>query len=230
MNTGPTSTSARRFWDDFCLRHRILEDCIRLFLTDDNLVVQVKDYGKAENRRKVLCRSPEMEHLVRASVATLIKDRSIEGGSLDGLIYMMGYRRANHFEPLYIGKAETVGRNGGLSANIEGIKGSPGKFARWGDGYAYHIGDLSACVLKHAKNKQLPKYKKWAERLFLPDSTRLREQVYFWAMPWDHRQEGIWRELGPTNLALLEYLLIGVAGLIFEDLLNSEGKNRFTTR
>ena len=34
---------------------------------------------------------------------------------------------------------------------------------------------------------------------------------------------GVWEELGPTPLAFLEYLLIGVAGLVSPRLLNREG-------
>jgi hypothetical protein len=43
------------------------------------------------------------------------------------------------------------------------------------------------------------------------------------------RQQGldIWREFGACPLAFAEYLLIGVAGLLFpDDLLNDEGVNR----
>jgi hypothetical protein len=47
--------------------------------------------------------------------------------------------------------------------------------------------------------------------------------VYFWAKAWDRSQVGVWEELGPTPLAFLEYLLIGVAGLVSPSLLNREG-------
>jgi len=42
----------------------------------------------------------------------------------------------------------------------------------------------------------------------------------------DHDDTGIWEELGPTRLAFLEYLLIGVAGLMSPHLLNREGIGR----
>jgi hypothetical protein len=47
----------------------------------------------------------------------------------------------------------------------------------------------------------------------------------------DHRRQGVvghalTSELGPTRLAFLEYLLIGVAGLAFPGLLNREGLAR----
>ena len=34
-----------------------------------------------------------------------------------------------------------------LSANLVGLDTNTRKFGRWGDGYAYHIGDLGAVVL-----------------------------------------------------------------------------------
>ena len=34
-----------------------------------------------------------------------------------------------------------------LSANLVGLDPNTRKFGRWGDGYAYHIGDLGAVVL-----------------------------------------------------------------------------------
>lgn len=69
----------------------------------------------------------------------------------------------------------------------------------------------------------------WANALFeeAPSAQPvLREPVYFWAKAWDRQETGIWTELGPTRLAFLEYLLIGVAGLAFPGLLNREGLAR----
>ena len=65
-------------------------------------------------------------------------------------------------------KAETLGKKGGnLSANIKDNKTNISNFARWGDNYAYHIGDLSAAVLpRHDPEKIAPKYNSWAESLF----------------------------------------------------------------
>jgi hypothetical protein len=70
--------------------------------------------------------------------------------------------------PLYIGKAETFGKgNGNISANIKGIEQDTSKFARWGDNYAYHIGDLSAVVLPGHDPKHIArKYQMWAAALF----------------------------------------------------------------
>ena len=102
------------------------------------------------------------------------------------------------------------------------------KFARWGYGYAYHIGDLSAVVLDHDESKQLPKYERWAAELFeKPQSDlRLRRPVYLWVRPWARDSVGPWRDFGATNLSFAEYLLIGLASNLFPSLLNEEGVNR----
>jgi hypothetical protein len=59
-----------------------------------------------------------------------------------------------------------------------------------------------------------------------PNGPRLRRPVYFWARAWSPADVGVWEELGPTPLAFLEYLLIGVAGLASPALLNREGLAR----
>ena len=134
--------------------------------------------------------------------------------------------------PLYIGKAETFGRgDGNLSANLRNLRINKDKFARWGDNYAYHIGDLSAAVLtSHPIEKRNPKYIEWASRIFNDapnDQPQLAFTVHFWAKAWKSSDVGIWPELSPTRLAFLEYLLIGVASAVFNDsLLNYEGRHR----
>ncbi len=63
-----------------------------------------------------------------------------------------------------------------------------------------------------------------------PDSTaapRPSVEARFWCAAWGPRSPNIWREFGACPLAFAEYLLIGVAGLLFPDeLLNDEGVNR----
>jgi hypothetical protein len=95
---------------------------------------------------------------VRSEVDAIVEDHR-DHGNLDGLIYMMGTKRPDHFLPLYIGKAETLGRGDkDFSANLKNLSRDTSKFSRWGDGYAYHVGDLSACVLlgHPADNEHLP--------------------------------------------------------------------------
>ena len=147
---------------------------------------------------------------------------------------MMGWKQSGKFVPLYIGKTESKGRNGGvkISANLQRLRSDRGKFARWGDGYQYHIGDLSACMLPGHEDDtaQALKYQSWADCLFVDGTTKLGEPVYFWATVWDRSQVGIWDEFGPTSLSFLEYLLIGVAGDVSPSLLNREGLSRSASR
>ena len=144
----------------------------------------------------------------------------------------MFYKDSDRVTPLYIGKTESIGKgNRNLSANIKKLQSDKSKFARWGDNYAYHIGDLSAVVLPdHDKLKHTKKYSDWANRLFVsvPDQQpRLKKDVHFWAKAWNGSDVGIWKEYGATKLTFLEYLLIGVASSAFPDvLLNVEGQNR----
>jgi hypothetical protein len=116
-------------------------------------------------------------------------------------------------------------------AEIKGIERDASKFARWGDNYAYHIGDLSAAVLPGHDPKHIePKYRMWASTLFksYPSETPvLRRPVYFWAKAWSCDEVGPWADFGATRLPFLEYLLIGLASSAFGDfLLNREGHNR----
>lgn len=57
----------------------------------------------------------------------------------------------------------------------------------------------------------------------------LKCPVHFWAKAWNPAHTGIWEELGPTSLAFLEYMLIGVAGRVSPGLLNREGIGRSPT-
>jgi hypothetical protein len=224
-------SNAERVWAKFCQRFEIAERSVPLFSVDEAGIVATRMLGRGESTRPVLLRSSDMEALVLAETEKLVDDWQSGTHRYDGLIYCMGWRQADQFVPLYIGKAETFGtghRN--LSANLKILKADRSKFARWGDNYAYHIGDLSACVLPgHHPEKHTGKYKKWAEILFenTPSLTpKLRQPVYFWARAWDRPPVGVWEELGPTPLAFLEYLLIGVAGLVSPMLLNREGITR----
>ena len=169
-----------------------------------------------------------MENLVLTESAKLLTDWEAQTHRYDGLTYFRGWMNGNDFVPLCIGKTETLGKSKrNLSANLRNLKSDRSKFARWGDNYAYHFGDLSACVLPdHSEAKRTAKYRAWANTLFVPGTLSLRRPVYFLAKAWDHGDTGIWEDLGPTRLAFLEYLLIGVAGLMSPHLLNREGIGR----
>ena len=212
-------------WDAFCNRLNVVDDCVPLFAVNDNGTVQVKKIGKTQ--RLGLVRSQDCEELIMTMTDQLVPDWTSGAKKFDGMLYMMGWKRSEDFVPLYIGKTESTGRGGGLSVNITNLRTDKSKFARWGDNHAYHVGDLSACVLPgYDERKKVPKYRAWADCLFEEGTVTLREPVYFWATAWDRSQTGIWDEFGPTSLAFLEYLLIGVAGGISPSLLNREGLSR----
>ena len=159
-------TTARQIWDDFCAAHRIAIDSVPLFASDEFGFVETREIGRRA-KRKVLVRHRDMEELIFRQTDILIKDWSQGTHQYDGLIYIM-HRRGNDgsLVPLYIGKAETFGRGDrNLSANICNLHNRKDKFARWGDNYAYNIGDLSAAALTNqAVEKRNPKYIEWHRR------------------------------------------------------------------
>jgi len=207
-------------WQGWAKRHVNTEDPTPLFETGDNLTVQFKYYG--QNDRRILKRSEEMEERVRSEGGKVINDWETADDTYEGLIYLMFWVEDGHVVPLYVGKAGKYGRDGeGLSANLRGLRGtSTGKFARWGDGHYYHIGNLSAVVFDHDKN-QKQKYVKWAEQLF-EEGYRLQRQTYFWAKAWRHDDVGLFHET--NTLEELENELIELTYDLFpEHLLNTAG-------
>jgi hypothetical protein len=225
-------TTPKNIWNDFCIVHRLSIESVPLFASDEHGFVETKEIGLF-NKRKVLVRHRDMERLILKETDILIEDWSKGAHKYDGLIYIM-HRRGDDgsLVPLYIGKAETIGKaDKNLSANLRNLHTSKDKFARWGDNYAYHIGDLSAATLTdHPVAKINRKYKEWASKLFKTAPTQkpqLAFDICFWAKAWKSTDTGIWPELSPTRLAFLEYLLIGVASTAFSgSLLNYEGRNR----
>jgi hypothetical protein len=221
----------RQIWNRFCDRHNVRGTWVPMFEVSTDGIVITKRIGKVKERL-VLCRSGAMERLVRSECNKLIEDWKAKVSAYDGLIYFMVVEEAGDIVPLYIGKTETFGKgDGNLSANIKGIERDTSKFARWGDNYAYHIGDLSAVVLPGHDPKHIElKYRAWADALFKgypSEAPVLQRPVYFWAKAWSGSEVGALEELGPTRLTFLEYQLIGVASSAFgESLLNREGQNR----
>ena len=214
---------------------KLATDSVPLFDVDENLRVGVHEVGK-RGLRLLLKRSPEMEEMVEGATDQLVRDWRMGDSEFEGLIYLMFHKGADgEVIPLYIGKTETLGKGDrNLSVNIEKLSSTNcSKFARWGDGCQYHIGDLSAVVLGHPKKRPSAKYNAWAETLFVdfpvryPQFPRLRHPVYFWIKPWKNNDIGPWEDFGPTNLTFLEYLMIGVASATYpETVLNREGQNR----
>jgi hypothetical protein len=190
---------------------------VPLFDVGNDHVVVTKESGP-ENRR-LLRRSPDME----SAVIELV-----EGGlaemEWEGLLYVMGWCEGAGFRPLYVGKAERRGVKAKLSANLARIRTNRHMFARWGDGLAYHIGDLSQ-VLFGFRGYQEPqkKYRRWAEVLFdTYDPPRLKEPVSLYLAPW---RTG---DAGPSGLSdslpAVEKEVIALASAQFADiLLNVDG-------
>jgi hypothetical protein len=226
---GSRETAAKlRLWDRFCAEHRVAERGVPLFATAAHGSVEVFPYGR--DGRPMLRRSAAMETMVVETVEAVL---AAERSSAEGLIYMMHrLDERGRVVPLYIGKAGRHGRSGAVvSANIASIRANGGRFARWGYNYAYHMGDLSAAALPgHPAAKMQPKYARWARRLSgktQAAAPRLGIKVRFWCAAWGPCSPNIWQGFGACPLAFAEYLLIGVAGLLFpNDLLNDEGVNR----
>jgi len=217
-------------WNDFCSKQKVIEHAALLFETDNELSVATREIGKT-NKRRVLSRSESMMSLVIEQTEILTTDISNGSEQYDGLIYIMFFIEGNSVKPLYIGKTESKGRKNPLSVNISKLKTDKSKFARWGDNYQYHIGDLSAITIPgHDKKHLTHKYKDWAETLFTDypvDNPVLKKQVYFWCTAWNRNEVGIWNDFGQTRLTFLEYLMIGVASSAFPKLLlNREGQSR----
>jgi hypothetical protein len=168
-----------------------------------------------------------MDGMILSVTDRLVEDWHSRSRQFDGMIYMMGWTQSGKFLPLYIGKTETFGRGeSNLSANIQNLHKNRRNFARWGDNYAYHIGNLSAWVLPgHREDVKKKNYESWATCLF-ESGTRLKQPVYFWASAWERSDAGLWEELGPKSLAVLEHLLIAVADGISPCLLNLQGRPR----
>lgn len=224
--------TAHSLWDRWCEAQGVLNGSVPLFDCDDERRVRTRMVGLAR-QRPIICRHPDMDALILNETAKLVDDWTAKGGQFDGIIYMMFMHRPDGgIIPLYIGKSETLGKGeGNLSANIYRLEKDRSKFARWGDNYQYHIGDLSAAALGgHPADKISPKYTRWAGVLFEDapcERPKLRQDVRFWAKAWKPTDVGIWAEMSPTRLTFLEYLLIGVASSVFGSvLLNAEGRNR----
>jgi hypothetical protein len=216
-------------WNNFCTNNGISETAVPLFECD-GAHVSVFPYGK--DHRRLLRRSDQMDSLVIREVEKVTSDFEQNGNDYEGLIYMMLWKENDRVLPLYIGKAEKYGKGEkNLSENIRDIHSNKGKFSRWGYGYAYHIGDLSAVVCTgHRPGMARRKYKKWARALFKSfpsERPELRRPTFFWIKAWRKGNVGPWEEFGLTSLTFLEYLLIGLASCLFPRiLLNEEGVNR----
>jgi hypothetical protein len=190
---------------------------VPLFDATEDLVVRTRESGP--EKRRLLCRSPEME----AAVIGLVEAGLAQEG-WQGLLYVMGHEAGSDFRPLYVGKAERRGVRHDLSANLANIRTNRHMFARWGDGLEYHIGDLSQALFGFkAYRPPSRKYKRWAGVLFeVFDPPRLRQPVSFYLAPWTDGSAGPSGLVG--SLAAVEKEVIALASAQFADcLLNVDG-------
>lgn len=193
---------------------------VPLFETfEGSLQVVTKVKVVKDKDRRLLRRSSLMEQ----GVIDVIES-NINNPYWEGIIYVMGTGDSDNFKPLYIGKAERKGVKNEISANIKNIRRNFHMFARWGDGLAYHIGDLSQ-VLFGFEGYQKPqkKYKRWAEAMFSSyDPPILKESVNFYVAPWFEGQIGL--SGLPGSLPAVEKEMIAIASYQFsETLLNKDG-------
>ena len=220
-----------KIWLDFLTRYKVSDNASELFL-NNKMHCNVEHKGRNDNLRPFLVRHPSMEKQIIEQASIVEDDYNNNKKLYEGIIYLMFTIMHEQIIPLYIGKTETFGKsNKNLSENIKTLKSKKHKFARWGDGYQYHVGDLSAVVLNgHSDDKKTSKYTDWANAIFntFPaNNPKLKIPVKFWCKAWKSSDIGIWKEFGEANLTFLEYQLIGVASSLFpDDLLNKEDKNR----
>lgn len=153
---------------------------VPLFDASSDLTVGTRELRPG---KQLVCRSRLMEEAILEAVR-----QGLERPSWRGLLYMMVWGTRESFRPLYIGKAGRFGKTEGqLSGNLKNLGRDKSKFARWGDGNDYHIGDLSHALYGwEAYRPPTRKYLHWAEVLFVERTPlRLREQTSFFLIPWD---------------------------------------------
>jgi hypothetical protein len=192
--------------------------CVPIFATGRDLVVETVVRGSG---KRLLRRSPEMERTIIDMVAEGLKRPEWRG-----LLYVLAWGGKERLRPVYIGKAGRFGKKKGvLSANLVNLAKDKGKFARWGDGNAYHIGDLSQTLFGWKAYKDAgQKYERWAEVLFAERSPpRLREPASLLLIPWREHQLG--PNGTPCTLEEAEAQAIDLAIEEFEDVvLNVQGE------
>ncbi|MFC4427160.1 hypothetical protein [Deinococcus navajonensis] len=157
-----------------------------LFRTEGGLHVQTHQRGRAGHRR-MLTRSAQFED----AMIDLI-EQGLTKENWTGLVYLMGTGERQAFVPLYVGKAERRGNTHSVSRNIANIRRNPEKFARWGYGLDYHLGDLSHAMFGfEAYRKPASKYRRWADALFeSADPPILRRPVSMLLLPWYEESRG----------------------------------------
>ena len=124
-----------------------------------------------------------------------------------------------------MGKAERRGKVHAVSKNIANIRHNPDKFARWGYGLDYHVGDLSHAMFGFAAYREpSSKYRRWAEALFaVTDPPTLHRPVHMLLLPWFEDSRGPSGFRGSVASAEKEVIALASA-LSGERLLNVDGR------
>lgn len=156
----------------------------------------------------------------------------LEDSNWRGVLYIMGWGTGPDFRPLYVGMARRWGRTPGrVSANLAGLDRNRSKFARWGDGNAYHIGDLSQALFGWEAYKSAgQKYDRWAEVLFEDRQIpRLRSATSLAIIPW--YASSCSPDGSSDSLEVAEAKVIDLAIREFEDVvLNVAGETWWSPR
>ncbi len=160
----------------------------------------------------------------------------------DGLIYMVYFLRSdiqknpefNYIQtkseiiPIYIGKTETLGRNGTFSANLKGIPEGKNQnyFARWGYDDARHIGGLSLRFFEIPNKYPSTNYEEWIEIMFDAQKRKkgipiLKVPVYFMMKPWFPYNISFCDKIGIFTPEL-ETLLIALTRELFPNVLGKK--------
>ena len=167
-------------WDEICSEMNFSKEAVPLFETTPEQGVKTMLYGK-KHPRKVLQRSAAMEAQLNHIKGSIEQDYQSQANQIEGLLYLMFWQCDSKIVPLYIGKAEKVGKTADkLSDTIT----QASEFMRWGYDHDSHLGDLSAWVCAHAEKHKRPNYLRWAQCLFLDfpaEQPQLRYPTWFWA-------------------------------------------------
>lgn len=224
----------RSVWKQW-IGDRLSESYIPLFETDDDRFVQTTRFGRGKHERDVVKRNSEIGQRIIDQATLLEEDISTRSGQYEGLIYMMYWIENEEIKPLYIGKTSKFNSTGyELNPNIESLETRDNRFARWGYGKDWHLGDLSNALFNSTWLSEgnfagtLSGKQRWVDRLFEPGTLKLRSQTYLWIDTWSVDEDGPFSSYTGTHptLAELEYQLIGLAdGLYGDILLNQEGTN-----
>lgn len=169
---------------------------------------------REKGRKRLLRRHPQFEALMIRTV-----EHGLKRDHWRGFVYVMHWESGAEIVPLYIGMARRQGRTHPLSVNIERIRTNWQKFGRWGDGRAYHIGDLSHALFGFESYKDVdPRYVRWIDRLFEnPQTLELRRPVRIALISWHDRDIG--PRGGHVNVPTLEQQLIALAQVSHGDAL-----------